>query len=430
MKTSGTMWIVALLFFALNGEFVLAQSEGSRITQVAEMDMRRAPADFKHRLSAAEKEMKEKGGFVVAGKVEIDKAAPPKPGEYAVALRFDKSNAEDTYKHPGGWFISRVIPKEKIYQTTLVVATFRELPVEAALTLDEGKVNWAIATLQKTTPREQALISGKVIDELRKPVAKAKVFLILYRSNGTFGNGSSGVLLKLSDAKGEYSFDGVTFQEYTLTVTHDQLSSDTAILTTPDTASDSITKSSSSGEKSKSQGPGPLKMTRIFAKQGRQELASKDATMILGKLRAITIDYEYSLGNYFTGDVVKKGIVWRDNLVDLSQMKFSSGTVYVDQPTSNDDLCLINKEGGSFFSHRYYGSQQNGHYDLGEVPFESVDKIDETKAYKSRNDHTPCLLNHVYGVKTYDGKYAKFVVRKIELLSDLEKAGTSKKKRP
>lgn len=430
MKPTGMMRIVALLFFALNGVFVFAESERSRISQVAEMDLRKAPIDFKNRLLATEKEMQGKGGFVVAGKVEIEKAAPPKPGEYAVALRFDKSNAEDTYKHPGGWFISRVIPKNRTYQTTLVVATYRELPVESALTLDEGKVNWVIATLQKTTPREQAIISGKVIDELGKPVAKAKVSLNLYRSNGTFGNGSSGVLLKLSDAKGEYSFDGVTSQDYSLTVHHDQYSSDMAILTMPDSSGDSMTKSGSSGEETKGQGPYSLKMTRIFAKQGRQELASKDATMILGKLRAITIDYEYSLGNYFTGDVVNKGVVWRDKPADFSQMKFSSGTVYVEQSTSNDDLCLINKEGGSFFVHRYFGLQENGHYDFGEVSFESVDKIDETKAYKSRNEHTPCLLNHVYGVKTYDGKYAKFVVRKIELLSDFEKSNTSKKRRP
>lgn len=437
-RTNWAGWFIptALLWMLLSPFVelpVFAQSEGSRVNQVAEMDFRKAPVDFKNRLLATEKEMKEKGGFVVAGKVEIDKAPPPKPGEYAVALRFDKSNAEDTYKHPGGWFISQVIPKDKIYKTTFVVATFRELPSEAVLTLDEGKINWVIATLEKTMPREQAIISGTVIDELGKLVGKAKVTLNLSRSNGNFGNSSTGLLLTKTDAQGKYAFDGVTFQDYTLSVTHDQLSSDTAILTVPETPSDSSTAPKTGDDSSKSQSLRPLKLTRIFAKQGRQELASDNGTMILGQLRAITIDYEYSLGNYFTGDVVKKGIVWRDNLYDSSPITFSTGSLAGGKQL--DDLWLINMEGDLFFRHFYHsGEHKNGHYDLGDVPFDSVDKIDEARAYESAfrsgARYTPCVLNHVYGVKTYNGKYAKFVVRKIELLSDLEKAGASKRKRP
>ena len=56
----------------------------------------------------------------------------------------------------------------------------------------------------------------------------------------------------------------------------------------------------------------------------------------------------------------------------------------------------------------------NGFYDVGEVPFESVKEADERPdVYPNRQVMIPALLNHVYVVKTLDGKYAKFVVRRI-----------------
>ena len=57
----------------------------------------------------------------------------------------------------------------------------------------------------------------------------------------------------------------------------------------------------------------------------------------------------------------------------------------------------------------------NGFYDVGEVPFESVAEASDNPRWYSipPTESVPVNLNHVYVVKTLNGKYAKFIVRKI-----------------
>jgi hypothetical protein len=64
------------------------------------------------------------------------------------------------------------------------------------------------------------------------------------------------------------------------------------------------------------------------------------------------------------------------------------------------------------FSHFYIGNNQ-GHYDLGEVAFESVKALDLSKLTTSG---TECRANHTYGLRTSDGKYVKLIVRDIEVI--------------
>jgi hypothetical protein len=64
------------------------------------------------------------------------------------------------------------------------------------------------------------------------------------------------------------------------------------------------------------------------------------------------------------------------------------------------------------FSHFYIGKLQ-GHYDLGEVAFEAVKALDLSKL---TTRGTECRANHTYGLRTYDGKYVKWIVREIEVM--------------
>ena len=144
-------------------------------------------------------------------------------------------------------------------------------------------------------------------------------------------------------------------------------------------------------------------MRTPWAKGGERSSDANNANFILAYPRAITIDYVYKTENKFNWQDATTHVVWDG----VKGMNFSKG---LDE--RGQDLNLESKEGAPFFRHFFVRSGGgHGHYDLGEVSFDSVKEIDEAKADALQD--TPCVLNHVYGVRTYEGKYAKFVVRKI-----------------
>jgi hypothetical protein len=52
-----------------------------------------------------------------------------------------------------------------------------------------------------------------------------------------------------------------------------------------------------------------------------------------------------------------------------------------------------------------------GFYDAGAVPLASVNEAGE-RGYSTQS--RPCVVGHVYVVRTFDGHYAKFAVLNIE----------------
>ena len=70
----------------------------------------------------------------------------------------------------------------------------------------------------------------------------------------------------------------------------------------------------------------------------------------------------------------------------------------------------------SFTKHvGHVGGSNSGFYDADKVPFELVKEADadERKYLVPPAHRVPATLDHVYVVKTLDGKYAKFIVRKF-----------------
>ena len=395
--------LLVLLSFLIAGQ-AWGQALESRVEQAAKLDIRRAPAEFTNRLRAIEKEVAERGGFAVAGQVRDEKGFFPIPGQFTVALKDNDSNAEDTYKFRDGWFISRSMRKEQLGYNTLVVASFFHRQAEQPLTIEAGRVTWANVTLRRASAAYQTSISGTVRDEEGRPVADADVRLTIDRSNGYFD--TQATRSAKTNRQGRYSFTGLSFQPYSIHVSKTGYAFTFASFkpAEPGTAA-----SSSEGDTSTPRPSRPsniLTMRTMWAKGGERTSDSRHADFVLAYPRAITIDYEYQSENQFTGQNVKRGVVW-----DVSRgIKFSEDS-FSGYP---HDLQLISKEGELFFRHAYVRGKGHGHYDLGEVPFDSVTEIDESEAIVRRD--TPCVVNHVYCVWTYDGKYAKFIVRSIDVI--------------
>ncbi len=100
------------------------------------------------------------------------------------------------------------------------------------------------------------------------------------------------------------------------------------------------------------------------------------------------------------------------------------GFRFKDGKQANDgipqDLALYFSRGAFYFRNFFVG-HGNGVYDAGEVSFESLREAEEgDELYQPvdengaiRRDPLIVQLNHVYVVKTYDGCYAKLIVREF-----------------
>lgn len=75
------------------------------------------------------------------------------------------------------------------------------------------------------------------------------------------------------------------------------------------------------------------------------------------------------------------------------------------------DLRLDQKEGQPVFDCFYGGPKQNGFQDVGEVDFQG---LAEAPANGYSMAAKPCIARHVYVVRTYEGRYVKFVVKSIQ----------------
>jgi hypothetical protein len=112
----------------------------------------------------------------------------------------------------------------------------------------------------------------------------------------------------------------------------------------------------------------------------------------------------------FTRGNLQPRIVTLNKGNDAWGLNFATG-VY---GTGGWDINHREHNGNLGFNHTYGEKMDNGFYDAGKVPFESVEEAsDKPGVYRSTQRPFPVNLNHVYVVKTTEGKYAKFIVHKI-----------------
>jgi len=128
--------------------------------------------------------------------------------------------------------------------------------------------------------------------------------------------------------------------------------------------------------------------------------------------RKIILDYVYQAdgSRSFTGGELKKGTLeWVNGNKGLD---FSDGRVEDYEPKSEWDIDMRQTQGKLGFRTSYIaaGKIHNGFYDAGAVALDSiVEAAEKTYDY----EEVPCVAGHVYVVKTYEGNYAKFIVKEI-----------------
>lgn len=136
--------------------------------------------------------------------------------------------------------------------------------------------------------------------------------------------------------------------------------------------------------------------------------------------REVKFDYVYQPDDsrdFASGSPVKGTIVMSLNYRQ-SDIVFHEGRAGNFSP---HDLNFDVSEGRLNFDCNYGSGQRNGFFDLGPVVFDSVKEAPEN-GYSMQAK--ACIVGHVYVVRTYDGHYAKLIVKKID------KASSGAKKKP
>lgn len=87
---------------------------------------------------------------------------------------------------------------------------------------------------------------------------------------------------------------------------------------------------------------------------------------------------------------------------------FAKGVAHA--TTVSDDLRVGFYKHKLCFSNFHIGRKDNGYYDAGAVPLANVS---EAAADGYDSNHAPVVVGHVYVVRTFDGKYAKFRVNSV-----------------
>ena len=407
--------LLCALLLSAQLQTLKAEPPNEPVQQLPSIDLSSAPPAFLQELDRVQKALGSSGNQIsVAGRVDDDSGSLLQPGDFTVALKrdvategaeLDLSQGHDTYKYKGGWFISRPADQKR---ATVFAMSFDQRPVAKQLLVKGGDIAWVHVVLPKAAPQELSVLQGIVTDEDGKPLSDATVTLTASVTNGYYSAQASQSVT--TDAKGTYSLNQiVNLLPYTVQAAKSGYSF----------ASVNLYPNS---KLKKGRDQGFIYETNPSAETARMSVGEIrfDKTLKTTKTpyrdslniqlvypRRVTIDYEFQVENQFTENPELKRAV----LEERGHAYFQDGSFreYKGKPS---DLRIQNLAGTMIFSHFYIGNNQ-GHYDLGEVAFESVKALDLSKLMTGG---TECRANHTYGLRTSDGKYVKLIVRDIEVI--------------
>jgi hypothetical protein len=251
-------------------------------------------------------------------------------------------------------------------------------------------------------------LKGVVKDEGGKPLGDATVTLTVEVTNGHFE--TQAIQEVTTDANGSYSFNQiVNLLPYSLVVHKPGYSSATMHLR-PNSELKKGARQNFTFQPGRASNPSKMWVTGYPPDTAPGETSTPQPDSLDIRLpyrRRVTIDYEFQVENRFIGN----GAIKRAVLEEGGNFQFEAGSFgrSFEKP---GDMTLKNWGGTPMHRHFYVG-QFAGHYDLGEVDFESVKALDLGKL---TIDDTECRINHTYGLRTEDGKHVKFIVRNIEVI--------------
>jgi len=347
------------------------------------------PEQFAERVAQLEKDTSENKGIVIVGRIVDAQGQPMGRGDYDIELRWGNIFYGDPASFEGGWFHTRnfITPFDRRVMDAgerhpdwgetakLYVYTATNEPAMVEIPIELGTVHYAEIVLDKTPENELVSLSGTVLDEEGQPMDGVSVNI---RCSGV---GSDMALRRTTtDKTGRFSFEKITPQAYRI----------------------------------------------VLTKQGYPYQSLPEIPLLLlgdehvfqyRPLRSVEIEYVYQPDgshDFTKGNIQPQTVT----LVQNSNRGLHFATAQITAGSNESrDINFNDREGRLLFTHTYTNAVDNRFYDAGKVPFETVSKADENPDVP-RDDWgsyppLPVKLDHVYVMKTTEGKYAKFVVRKI-----------------
>jgi len=352
-------------------------------------DVAAFPEQFAERVAQLEKDTPENKGIVIVGRIVDAQGKPMGRGDYDTELRWGNIFYGDPVSFEDGWFHTRnfITPFERRLMDAgerhpdwgktakFYVYTATNEPAMVEIPIELGTVHYAEIVLEKTPENELVSLSGTVLDEEGQPMDGVSV-------NIRCSHVGSDMALKrtTTDKEGRFSFEKMTPQAYRIVLTK--------------------------------RGYPYQSLPEIHLSQ-----LGDEHIFHYRKLRSVEIEYVYQpdgSSDFTKGNLQPQTVTLEQNPnkgFHFATAQFTEGS------RSNRDISLNDRDGRLLFTHTYTNAVNNRFYDAGEVPFESESRADEYPDVPHDDwggyPPLPVKLNHVYVVKTTEGKYAKFVVRKI-----------------
>jgi hypothetical protein len=292
-----------------------------------------------------------------------------------VMVNFCHNIDEPLWVYEDGWFMmGRTLSSNYAgSKRELASRAFGYEPNDAFITILKGEITYVELVMQKTSPEDLASITGIVVNDQNEPLAGASVNLSFPYANHGINN--TPYKSAITDQDGRFSFDKLSVAEYSLVASKSGYAFHQIEVTPP------------AGEMA-------IEYLKLYPNL------------------SIIIDYVYQAdgNNIFTGENLKtETIEWVNG---QGGVDFSDGRVEGYDPNSLRDIEMIQDQDVLKFNIFYHNGKQNGFYDRGEVDFDSVTEVPRG-GYLT--EVKPCIVGHTYIVRTYENKYAKFIVRSISV---------------
>ncbi len=344
--------------------------------QPTEAELAAAPAEFLEKLKSQIDHIKNGNKFeyhIFAGRVLIDGKPAQAPGDFYV---------RDTVHYENGWFLAYGI----MSTATETKCTFMGIRSEEAtmkIVGEPNKDNVVFTRIRMKTASDDKLedLVGRVVTEEGKPVADVDVYA--QSPKGTYSCQTGNVK---TDHEGKYRFPKLFPRTWRVSISSSDKPSDWNEAQTglQATNPDLIVLSNKR-----------ITIDTVFQPDGSTDFSKNNA-----------VKGEYTLIPFGNGDTAK------GNTKTGSRIEF--------HPTAkakwgNPDLYFATGKGKFAFAQTRINNSPIACCDLGEVDFNSV-RVADTAKLSQKESEVPCLLNHVYLVRTQEGSYAKFVVRSIDVV--------------
>ncbi len=319
-------------------------------------------------------ELNAKGGICSAGRVVFGDGVPISSAEDAQVNLHHGIDAPHRM-YADGWFIMH-----RTYSSFyagenrgFVVRAFGYDPIDAELTVLDGQITYLDFVLSPTPIDLLASVEGIVTDENDLPFPGAPVVINFPFSNfgGSSTNGYSYPRMEtVSASNGEYAFQGLSTTAHWLISSAPDYAFHLAVFTPP---------------------PGGIAIEnrRLYPK------------------RRITLTYVHQTdgSRSFAGGALQTGTInW---LVGSGGVDFSEGVVEGYEQNDLRDLEMRQDQDVLMFR-IFYSTGHNGFYDAGAIDFDGLLEAAESGYSVSPR---PCLVGHVYVVRTYEeDQYVKLLV--------------------